>query len=257
MPEGTRVRGIYLTGSAALGDWQPERSDLDILTVTERHLGDAEAAALEALHAGLPGRPYRDAVYIPAGAVGARSAAQVKGRGRDDPAGRFPGAVDGVLHRDRYVPDPVLWATLDRHGLTVRGPAARDLGAGPAEDWLRDWNHGNLESYWRRWVARGREALAGHDRGEALPGEVVTWFVLGPGRLHATITTGEIISKTAAADYTAKLLPEHAELLARAKAYRLGDDRVPFTISDGYAAGELIEAVANDAAAMRGDRRAR
>ena len=64
------ARGIYLTGSAALGDWRPGRSDLGILTVTDGRPGDAEVAALEALHAGLPGRPYRDAVYIPADAVG-------------------------------------------------------------------------------------------------------------------------------------------------------------------------------------------
>ena len=106
----------------------------------------------------------------------------------------------------------MLWATLDRHGLTMRGPGARSLGAGPGQAWLRDWNHGNLESYWRPWAASGRDTLAGHDPGEPLPGAIVAWAALGPGRLHATITTGEVISKTAAADYTARLLPEHAAL---------------------------------------------
>ena len=112
------ARGIYVTGSAVLGDWQPRRSDLDILTVTERRLTGADMDALDALHAGIPGRPYRDAMYIPAEAVGKR------GAGPADPAGRYPSAVDGVFHRARYRPDPVLWATLDRHGLTLRGPAA-------------------------------------------------------------------------------------------------------------------------------------
>jgi Nucleotidyltransferase domain len=68
------VCGIYLTGSAALGDWQPGRSDLDILTVTQRHLKKGELAALEALHAALRVRPYRDAIYIPAKAIGTRPA---------------------------------------------------------------------------------------------------------------------------------------------------------------------------------------
>ncbi len=80
------------------------------------------------------------------------------------------------------------------------------------------------------------------------------WAALGPGRLHATITTGEIISKTAAADYTAELLPEHGALLARAKAHRLGPDGGPFTVADGYAACDLIDAVVNDAASLRGGR---
>jgi Domain of unknown function (DUF4111) len=151
----------------------------------------------------------------------------------------------------------VLWATLDRHGLTVRGPEARSLGADPGEAWLRDWNHGNLESYWRPWAVNARAAMAGRDPGKLLPGWVVSWAALGPGRLHATITTGEIISKTAAADYTAKLLPGHGELLSRAKAHRLGDDGQPFIVADGYAACDLIDSVVNDAASIRGDRRAR
>lgn len=236
---GEIARGIYVTGSAALGDWRPQRSDLDILTVTARRLEDGELAALEALHAGLPGRPYRDAIYLPAEAVGA------------DSADRYPSAVDGVLHRARYRPDPVLWATLDRHGLTVRGPAARGLGVGPGEAWLRDWNHGNLESYWRPWAANARTILAGRGPGDPVPGDSVAWAALGPGRLHATITTGQIISKTAAADYTAKLLPQHRDLLARAKAHRLGAVDGAFTTADGQAACDLIDAVVNDAAALR------
>jgi hypothetical protein len=254
------ARGIYITGSAVLGDWQPGRSDLDILTVTGRSLDDAELAALEALHAGMPGRPYRDAIYIPAEAVGARPAPDGDGDGYSDgysdggtapdTAGRYPNAVDGVFQRARYRPDPVLWATLHRHGLTVRGPAARTLGADPGQAWLRDWNRGNLESYWRPWAANARKAMAGHAPADALDGYTVAWAALGPGRLHATISTGEIIAKTAAADYTARLFPEHMNLLARAKAYRLGDDGGTFTVEDGRAACDLVEAVVNDAASL-------
>lgn len=233
------AHGIYITGSAALSDWRPGRSDLDILTLTASGLIDGELTALEKLHAASPGRPYRDAIYIPAEAIG------------PDPAAdrRYPSAVDGVFQRERYRPDPVLWATLDRHGLTVRGPEARTLGADPGEAWLREWNHGNLESYWRPWAANGRAIMAGRDPGDVLPDGAVPWAALGPGRLHATITTGEIISKTAAADYTANLLPEHGKLLARAKAYRLGASSEPFTVKDGYAACELVDAVVDDAAA--------
>jgi hypothetical protein len=244
------ARGIYITGSAVLGDWRPGRSDLDILTVTERHVDDDELTALETLHAGIAERPYRDAIYIPAGAIGAHPA-RADDDGPDSAADhRYPNVVDGVLHRARYCPDPVLWATLHRHGLTVRGAAAHTLGADPGEAWLRHWNHGNLESYWRPWAASGRAALDGHDLGEVLPQGLVPWAALGPGRLHATITTGQIISKTAAADYTARLLPDYGELLARARACRLGDDTRPFTVADGYAACDLIDAVVSDAASI-------
>jgi hypothetical protein len=69
--------------------------------------------------------------------------------------------------------------------------------------------------------------------------------------LHATITTGDIISKTAAADYTAGLLPQHTGLLERAKAHRLGDGTIAFTVADGLAACDLIDAVVSDAGRLR------
>ena len=254
------ARGIYITGSAVLGDWQPGRSDLDILTVTEGTLGDAELATLDALHAGIPGRPYRDAIYIPADDVGMRADTGTSagaGRGRGTGAGtasdvRYPSAIDGVFQQPaRYRPDPVLWATLHRHGLTVRGPAASTLGTDPAEDWLLAWNQENLTAYWRPWAERVRGHLADHDADEPTPAGIVPWGALGPGRLHATITTGQIISKSASADYTARLLPQYADLLARSKRHRSGDDGQVFTVADARDACDLIDVVVEFAAGLR------
>jgi len=151
--------------------------------------------------------------------------------------------VNGEFRPDRAQPDPVLWATLDRHGVTIRGPEASTLGVGPDPDWLRSWNVENLESYWRPLVARTRLGLADLDPGSPLPASAVVWGALGPGRLHRTITTGEIISKTASADHTASLLPSYASLLERAKASRLGDASVTFDVADGLAGCDLIDAV--------------
>jgi hypothetical protein len=73
--------------------------------------------ALAALHAGAAGRPHLDALYVHSDEIG--KAAQADGPG-------IPHTVDGVFHRAGLHPDPVLWATLDRHGLTAYGtPASR------------------------------------------------------------------------------------------------------------------------------------
>lgn len=222
------AHGVYLTGSAALGDWIPGRSDLDILTVTKRPLRAVALDTLRDMHARSPGKPYLDAVYVHLDEVG-----------KD---GDAPRAVDGMF-RPVGGTDPVLWATLDRHGVTVRGPAAGALGAAPDPGQLRTWNLGNLSSYWRQWAANARTLLAGREADAPVPAYNVAWAGTGPGRLHATITSGEIISKTAAADYTARLLPRYAPLLARAKAWRLGDDSVTFTTEDGREACDLVDAV--------------
>jgi nucleotidyltransferase-like protein/aminoglycoside adenylyltransferase-like protein len=228
---------VYLTGSVALDDWQPGRSDLDILVVTPAELGDADLSALDALHAALPAKPYLDAVYVHRDQLG-----------KPDQAG-VPCAIDGVFQQDAHEVSPVLWATLDRYGVPLRGPAVCTLGAGPDLNWLREWNMDNLTSYWRPWAVRARDVLAGQAAQAPVSAENVAWAGTGPGRLHYTIATGGIISKCAAADYTAKLFPEFATLLARAKAWRLGDSTMTFSTPDGLTACDLIDAVIDDAKA--------
>jgi hypothetical protein len=232
---GRRAEGIYLTGSAVLGDWLPGRSDLDILTVTSEPLTEADLDALAVLHASAADRPYLDAVYVCRADLGRRLPPEHPG---------VPNAVDGVFRRDGHPLDPVLWATLDRHGLTIRGTAAAELGAGPDPGWLREWNLGNLDSFWRPWAVDARVRLADRDPKVPLSAEIVTFALLGPGRLHYTIATGHLLAKTATADYTARRFLGYAELLARAKAWRLGDDTVQFMLPDALAACELIDEVA-------------
>lgn len=230
--------GVYLTGSIALDDWCPGRSDLDVLTVTTRKLDAADIEVLAGLHAGLAPGPCLDAIYIEAGEAGRVPVAGGPG---------LPHSTNAIFSPNGYLPDPVLWATLDRCGVTVRGKPAAELGAGPEPAWLREWNLGNFESYWRPWAAQGRTVLEKRDAGAASGSEGTAFGLLGPGRLHYTITTGGLLAKTAAADYTAQLFPAYGELLARARAWRLGDDSVSFTTVDGLATFDLVEAVAGAA----------
>jgi hypothetical protein len=82
---------------------------------------------------------------------------------------------------------------------------------------------------------------SGHDACRARTGNI-------PGRTSRSARGyvpggfGEIISKTASADYTAALLPSYASLLGRAKAARLGDTSVTFSVSDVRDVCDLIDA---------------
>jgi hypothetical protein len=236
--------GLYLTGSIALGDWCPGRSDLDVLTVTARKLDEGDIEVLAGLHGALTeaqlGQPFLDAIYIGADEVGKVPATA------GNPG--LPHSVNGAFSANGYWPDPVLWATLDRCGVTVRGKPAAGLGAAPDPAWLREWNLGNLESYWRPWAAQGRERLSAREASAPSGSEGTVFGLLGPGRLHYTITTGGLLAKTVSADYTAQLFPAFEKLLARAKAWRLGDESVAFTTVDGLATFDLVEAVADASA---------
>src|SRR5437588_12355477 len=104
-------------------------TDPDLAMVGEIH------AVLEATRAD---GPHCDAHYVTPDLLGARSDARV------------PFSVDGTFQPEGHTTDPVLWAILDQHGLTLRGPKASALKVAPDPVWLREWNQGNPEAYWRK-----------------------------------------------------------------------------------------------------------
>ncbi|GAA2058633.1 hypothetical protein GCM10009839_80680 [Catenulispora yoronensis] len=235
------LRGFYVVGSAALGSWRPKRSDLDVVVLLDRTLNDSELEAVARMHEQLEAErgdgPHCDGLYVTRDQVGLRSDARV------------PAVVDGKLLPHGHATDPVLWALLDRRGITLRGPQASELGAAPDPAWLREWNHGNLESYWRSQL-NDRSVLITKDPASEIDPYLLAWCVTGPGRLHATIATGHVISKEASADYTADLFPEYADLCARAMAYRLGNRTVTHTAGEALRALDLVEAVCDSAAML-------
>jgi Nucleotidyltransferase domain len=61
------IEGLYLTGSAALGDFRPSRSDIDFVAVTATAPGAAHLSALERVHSRLRRswrRPSVDGIYV-------------------------------------------------------------------------------------------------------------------------------------------------------------------------------------------------
>ena len=67
---GKHLRGMYLSGSLALGDFDPRSSDLDVVVVTGDALSHELFVALQQMHArfdtsGFPWAAKVDAVYLP------------------------------------------------------------------------------------------------------------------------------------------------------------------------------------------------
>jgi hypothetical protein len=188
------VEGLYLTGSIALGDYRSGQSDIDFVAVSSAPANAAQIRALERAHAALTkhvSRPSLDGPYLTWNELAA------------DPTE----AASGPYVRDnRFMPSSrsdrhvVAWHSLARHGIAIRGPEPVNLAilADPAA--LADWTRGNLESYWRRWwesASRLRTPLGIASLGTWAP----AWGVLGVSRLHYTLATGEITSKTGAGEY--------------------------------------------------------
>ncbi|MEV4543332.1 nucleotidyltransferase domain-containing protein [Micromonospora echinaurantiaca] len=232
------VRSLYVVGSAALGAWQARASDIDTVILTSRPATDDDLVRLARMHAGMPRPPHLDGVYL--------DPAVARSWPTDRPV--VPFVVDGELRTDQPCGEltPVLWLTLRRYGIPVRGPAAAELGIRVDPEQLRRYNLDNLREYWQRRAATFPTELAEVAPDMIVDPGIVTWFVLGPARSHYTLAHDDVISKATAGVYLAQLFPEYADLAHRAVRWRAGAAE-QFTATDLAAAGDSVHAVADDA----------
>jgi len=121
---GSHFCGMYLYGSLALGDFDPQHSDIDFLVVTDAELADDLIVALGDMHArfdrSLSSWAAKvEAAYIPQGAL--RPAAPTPARYPQVEKGTslFKGPLEAGWIFQCY--------TLREHGVRVAGPEPRTL----------------------------------------------------------------------------------------------------------------------------------
>ena len=240
--EGVDVVGVYLTGSAAIGDRWPH-SDIDTVTVTREAVEDAEL--LGRVHDQLAeefSTTHYDTTYVPYAWLAAPPA----------DATVAPHSVDGELHLDRPAPiHPVTWLELAT-SITADGVPREELPVEVDLDEVASYTRVNLSSYWAK-VAQSLSAAA-----EAKPADAplvnptpVVWTVLGAPRLAAMLDRirradpdelPRLVSKTEAGDWVRTHLPLYADLAERSLAHRHGRD-ASFTVGDAAAAAAMVPEV--------------
>jgi hypothetical protein len=214
------IVGLHLTGSVALGDFRDGRSDIDFVAVHETAADPEALAALEEVHAEVRARfPAQrfDGIYL----------TPVDLTLGPDRTPEVPYHHDGRFHAaGRFNRSPIIWHELADHAVTLRGPKPADRGVWTDQAALRAWCRDNLVTYWRPWAHR-----VWH------PGDLpvtaslrlaeVEWAVLGVSRLHATITTGRILTKAAGGAYARDRFgaPWH-DLIDAALRIRAGEARL-------------------------------
>jgi Domain of unknown function (DUF4111)/Nucleotidyltransferase domain len=216
---GSHFVAMYLSGSLALGDFNPHSSDIDLVTVTDGPLSEDLVAALQGMHARFDASPSPwaaklEAVYIPEEALR---------------HGSPPGASYPVLEKGRTLAMDRLesgWSvqcfTLREHGLAVAGPEPRTLvaaidpndmrraGSAIAGTWLEQ---ARADPSWRAWF-RQRESQS--------------FVLLTLCRLLYTLETGGVASKPGAARWAQQALgPRWAVLIERALAGQHDPTEIP------------------------------
>lgn len=188
------VEGLYLTGSVALDDFYPSRSDIDFLAVSTAPPSSDQVALIEQVHrlvARKHPRPTFDGIYVTWNELAAPPEDAQPGPQYLD--GTFRACVRSERH-------PVSWNVLACHGIALRGPKPRDLKVDTTPWRLDHWTRRNLEQYWRPWWKRGSKLLSKPGLA-TLTSWAPQWGVLGVSRLHYTLTTGKITSKRGAGEY--------------------------------------------------------
>jgi hypothetical protein len=203
-----RLDAFYLVGSIAMGDYQEGRSDIDFVAVLA---GPLDISALAEIHAALA-RDYPDVhcdgIYLQPGELSAPPA----GSGVEVRQGR----VDAQSRGERHA---VTWLTLADAGIALRGrvPDACWIAA----DRVAAIGHSerNLEDYWAPWLEVRRRLLSSGGMA-LLRGDTVAWGCLGIARLHATIATTRVLSKSGAGEYALTAFPHHAPIIVESLRLR-------------------------------------
>jgi hypothetical protein len=198
--------------------------------------------ALPAAHR--PSTPHVDVTYLSAGDLA-----------RDPRELSPPHSLEGTFQPDGgFMANPVTWRELGTRAITVRGEPIE-----PGEVWfdadaLRRWNLANLDGYWTGQVERWRQT----DLGDAALADLLVrnpyglqWLVLGVPRLHFTIATLDVTSKSGAGRHALAVAdPRWRQVIETAIALR-ADTAAPLPASpdrlrdDGVALSEWLIADAH------------
>jgi hypothetical protein len=212
------IDGLYLVGSLALDDYKSGQSDIDFIAATPNRLVSGELETLQRIHATLQTEhpwPWFSGIYVTWTDL---SANPVR-------ASEVPFHLEGEFGASGgFDANPAVWLTLRKYPVALRGPASPSVWHDDAA--MRRWTLDNLNSYWQGVVEQSR-SIEGPGPGAVVAiDQALAWCVPGVARMHFTIATGDVTSKSGACRYVLSTLPERWHQVAReALTLRNGEPR--------------------------------
>jgi hypothetical protein len=197
--------GMYLYGSLALGDFDPQTSDIDFIVVTKNEIAEKLFSALQEMHEQFDASSAPEAaISLWAKRIEAAYIAQEALHHSDPTAAMYPQLEKGTKLFN--APLEIGWAfqlhSLREHGIVIAGPDPRTI-TNPVElDSMRravaaiagGWQEqAGQDPEWLDWV-RQRDAQS--------------FVVLTLCRMLYSLETGDVASKPAAARWAKLLLGE-------------------------------------------------
>lgn len=202
---GEKLVGLYLVGSLVVGDFEPAVSDIDLIALTTTELSPPEAAALEAMHAGVAAQYPRwddriEVIYVARDNINLRKPAHpIAVISPGEPFHVFEARGSDWL---------INWYVLYENGVALYGDDPRMVVTPVALDELLPSLKRQLAEF-EQWVTpdlhRGGQAYA----------------ILTMCRALYTFRQRGFVSKPQAAGWAAVELPDWSSLILRALEWRL------------------------------------
>jgi hypothetical protein len=212
------IEGLYVVGSFALDDWQPGRSDIDVVAVMAEPATDEDFGLLRTMHALLA--EHQPLPYIDGPCMAWADLVVPPGTGL-----HRPWTQAGELHHDGecFEINPVTWYTLARYGVTVRGADPEKLNIWHEVEERVRFVVDNLRTYWKQLAASVVSAC--EEPAASFEPVLFEWCALGALRLHYTAFTGDVTSKRGAGEYGIVVTPDYMhDTLRAALEVRAGAD---------------------------------
>ncbi|KNF10207.1 hypothetical protein CLPU_1c03720 [Gottschalkia purinilytica] len=195
------IFGVYIYNSVALGAFDVNKSDIDILTIINRDFTNEEIVKLKVIHDELKSKfkyaKKMEGMYIRIDNLG-------KVNSEIEPYVYFE---NGKLHDSGYYDiNYVTWWTLKNNGIEINSPSISELNIDI------NWNHilltmnYNLNDYWKK---KSDKKLI------FLLDEWVEFSVLTLCRILFTLDNKKISSKCEALKYTMNCVPDDWKLLVK------------------------------------------
>ena len=208
---GERFVGLYLYGSLASGDFDPNRSDIDFLVVTASELPAGMVAALESVHTRLWAGGSKWALKLEGTYI-----TQAALRRYNPEDGPFPCVNEGKFYLACHASDWVLQRHILREsGVAVDGPDLRPLIDPVSPDEIRAAVLGYMREWWRPMLSNPQRLQSR---------EYQAYATLSMCRALYTLKNGEVVSKTASARWAQQTFGERwSALIDRALAWPQGE----------------------------------
>jgi hypothetical protein len=198
-----RLIGMYLDGSLAIGDFDPDTSEVDFVVVTDGELPPETFVALKTMHERIAAGASKWAKELEGSYIPQRALRHDRRPGPHPYIDR--GSTLAMVH-----PESGYWVIhrhiLREHGIVLVGPLPQALidAVQPAE--LREAVHGILREWWMPMLVKGPLLQNSFYR---------CYAVLTMSRMLYTMRHGTIVSKRVAARWAQETLDERWTPLIR------------------------------------------